>query len=128
MNVVDSSGWLEYFADDENSDFFSPVIEDVQALIVPVISVFEVFKRVLLQRGENDALEAAAAMYQGRLVDLTPTLALSAARTSAEHQLPMADSIILATARAENAILWTQDEDFKEIEGVQYIHKPNKGG
>lgn len=123
MNVVDSSGWLEYFADSDNADFFAPAIENLEALVVPTISVYEVFKHILLRRGESEALEAAAAMYQGRLLELTPTLALSAARLSAELKLPMADSILLTSARSENAALWTQDEDFRGLEGVQYIEK-----
>lgn len=126
MNVVDSSGWLEYFADDENADFFAPAIEDTPALLVPTVSIYEVFKRVLQQRGEGEALEVVAAMYQGQLIDLTSGLALGAARISTTYKLPMADSIILATARSNNAVLWTQDEDFKDIEGVEYIQKPSK--
>ena len=121
MNVVDSSGWLEYFADGSNADFFTPVIEDVDHLVVPTITIYEVFKRILQQRSENEALQAAAAMYQGKVVELTPTLALNAAKLSASLKLPMADSIILATTRAENATLWTQDEDFKGIANVRLI-------
>lgn len=123
MNVVDSSGWLEYFADASNADFFAPAIENVSELVVPSVSIYEVFKRVLYQRGEDDALGAIAVMVQGRVVALDMTLALSAAKTSAGLGLPMADSIILATARAYNAIVWTQDSDFENVEGVQYIEK-----
>jgi predicted nucleic acid-binding protein len=123
MNVVDSSGWLEYFADGPNADFFAPAIEKVAELVVPSISVYEVFKRVLQQRHEGDALQAVAVMQQGAMVALDTTMALSAAKLSVELRLPMADSIILATAQARNATLWTQDVDFKEIEGVQYVEK-----
>ena len=123
MNVVDSSGWLEYFADGSNASFFAPAIEQVAELIVPSISLYEVFKRVLQQRGETDALQAVALMAQGRVIDLDQTLALHAAQLSASLRLPMADSIIFATAQAFNATLWTQDADFKEIVGVQYIEK-----
>ena len=123
MNIVDSSGWLEYFANGLNADFFAPAIEDVSQLIVPVVSIYEVFKRVLQQKGEGDALQAIAVMCQGKVIELDTRLALSAARISVELRMPMADSIILASARAYNATLWTQDEDFKEIEGVQYIEK-----
>ena len=123
MNVVDSCGWLEYFADGKNADFFAPVIEDTGSLIVPVISLFEVFKRVLQQRAENDALRAVALMQQGRVIVLDDTLALSAAKLSFELKLPMADSLILATARTHAAVLWTQDDDFSGIQGVQYIQK-----
>jgi predicted nucleic acid-binding protein len=123
MNVVDSSGWLEYFADGPNADFFAPAIEDVADLVVPSISVYEVFKRVLQQRDEGDALRAVAVMQQAAVVSLDTTMALSAAKLSVGLGLPLADSIILATARARNATLWTQDVDFKNIEDVQYVGK-----
>ncbi len=121
MNVVDSSGWLEYFADAPNAGFFSVAIENTGELIVPAISLFEVFKRVLQQRGEDHALQASAAMHQGRMVDLDAALAVEAARLSATLKLPMADSIILATARAHGATLWTQDADFRGLAEVQYV-------
>ena len=124
MNVVDSSGWLEYFADGPNADFFAPAIEAKRDLIVPIISIYEVFKRVLQQKGEDDALQAIAQMLQGRVIDLDTALALQAAKMSAELKLPMADSIILTTARAYAAIVWTQDEHFDGLEGVRYIEKP----
>lgn len=123
MNVVDSCGWLEYFADGQNADFFASAIEDPASLIVPSISLYEVFKRVLQQRTENDALSAVALMQQGRVVALDDALALSAAKLSCDLKLPMADSLILATARAHGAVLWTQDVDLAGIEGVQYIQK-----
>lgn len=123
MNIVDSSGWLEYFADGPNADFFAGAIEAVSELVVPTISLYEVFKRVLQQRGEGDALQAVAVMVQGQVVELTTDLALNAAKLSAELNLPMADSVILATAKAVGATLWTQDRDFKGIEGVRYIEK-----
>ena len=123
MNVVDSSGWLEYFADALNADFFAPAIENLSELIVPSITIYEVFKRVLQQRGENDALLAVATMQQGQVTDLDSTLALSAAKASIELKLPMADSIILVTARAYEATLWTQDSDFEGIDGVEYKDK-----
>jgi predicted nucleic acid-binding protein len=123
MNVVDSCGWLEYFADGPNADFFAPTIENVSELVVPSISVYEVFKRVLQQRDEGDALQAVAAMQQGLVVDLDAAIALNAAKISVELRLPMADSVMLATARAHNATLWTQDADFRDIEGIQYVEK-----
>lgn len=123
MNVVDSSGWLEYLADGANAGFFASAVEATHDLIVPSISVYEVFKRVLQQRGENAALQAAALMQQGRVVDLTGSLALTAAHLSVERSLPMADSIMLATAQAFDATLWTQDSDFASIEGVKYVAK-----
>jgi predicted nucleic acid-binding protein len=123
MNVVDSSGWLEYFADGPNADFFAQAIEAVTELVVPTLSLYEVFKRVLQQRGEGDALQAVAIMIQGQVIDLDMDLALSAAKVSTELGLPMADSVMLATARAHAATLWTQDADFEQIAGVQYVTK-----
>lgn len=123
MNVVDSSGWLEYFAEGPNAGFFAPVIEKTQELIVPSVSLYEVFKRVLQQRGVNDAMQAVALMQQGRVVDLDGVIALAAAGLSVELSLPMADSMMLATARAHQATLWTQDADFVSVEGVKFISK-----
>jgi predicted nucleic acid-binding protein len=123
MNVVDSSGWLEYFADGPNAEFFASAIEDLPKLVVPSLSLFEVFKRITQQRGEGNALQAVAAMQQGVVVDLDSALALSAARLSLEERLPLADSVMLATARTYRATLWTQDADFKEIEGVRFVKK-----
>jgi predicted nucleic acid-binding protein len=123
MNVIDSSGWLEYFIGGKNASFFAPPIQDVANVVVPTISIFEVFKRTLIEKGRTDALEAVAIMYDGKVVDLDREIALIAADLSFELKLPMADSIILATARAHNATLWTQDEHFKDIEGVKYIEK-----
>ena len=127
MNVVDSSGWLEYFADGPNAAFFAPAIEATRELLVPTLSLFEVFKRVLQQRGEGEALQAVALMQQGQIVELTASLALAAARASIEYRLPMADSIMLATAQARGAILWTQDADFERIAGVKYVAKKPVG-
>jgi len=123
MNVVDSSGWLEYFADGPNADFFAPAIENTGELIVPSVSIYEVFKRVLQQRGHDEALQVIVVMLQGAVVDLNTSLALSAARVSIDCALPMADSIMLATARAYNATLWTQDADFRGMNGIQYTEK-----
>ena len=123
MNVVDSSGWLEYFADAENATFFESAIEDVDHLVVPTICLYEVFKRVCQQLGEDVALQAIAQMQQGRVVALTSALALSAAQLSLSERLPMADSVILATSRAFQAVLWTQDADFEGLEGVRYVSK-----
>ncbi len=123
MNVVDSSGWLEYFADGANAGFFAPAVEDTGQLIVPTISLYEVFKRVLQQRGEGDALQAVAIMAQAQVIDLDMSLALSAARIAHDRRLPMADSIILATARRYDAMLWTEDSDFEKLENVRYVAK-----
>ena len=123
MNVVDSCGWLEYFADGANADFFAAAIESIPELVVPSISVYEVFKRVLQQRGESEALQAVAVMQQGMVVDLDFTLALEAAKLSVDLGLPMAEGVMLATARAHNATLWTQDANFTGVEGVEYVEK-----
>jgi len=123
MNVVDSSGWLEYLAEEPNADFFAPAIENTAALVVPSLSVYEVFKRVSQQRDEHTALKATALMLQGQVINLDITIALSAAKISIAMSLPMADSVILATARTFGATLWTQDEHFKSVEGVRYIAK-----
>ena len=123
MNVVDSSGWLEYFADGSNADFFAPAIESVSELVVPSISIYEVFKKVLEERGESEGFQAVATMQQGQVVDLDATLALRAAKISAELKLPLADSVMLATARVHEATLWTQDADFEGMEGVEYVEK-----
>jgi len=123
VNVVDSSGWLEYFAAGPNADFFAAAVEATDELIVPTVSVYEVFKRVSQQRGEGDALQAVALMQQGDVVDLSIHLALEAARTSMVLGIPMADSIILATAQSSDATLWTQDADFADIDGVRYVAK-----
>jgi len=127
MNVVDSSGWLEYFADGPNADFFAPAVEGTSELVVPSISVYEVFKRILQQRSESEALQAIAVMLRGRVVDLDVQMALAAARVSLHYRIPMADSIILATARTHDAMLWAQDEHFEHIAGVQYIAKQAQG-
>ena len=123
MNIVDSSGWLEYFADGPNADDFAEVLETSSGLLVPTLSLYEVFKVVLRQRGESEALRAIALMQEGQLIDLTSTIALHAAKLSTDLKIPMADSVMLATAREFDAVLWTQDSDFKGIEGVRYIEK-----
>jgi len=120
MNIIDSSGWLEYFAEGGNAEFFAPAIEDTKNLLVPVICMYEVFKKLLQQSGLNEAQVHISDMKQGKIVEIDESLALSAAKLSAELKLPMADSLILATARANNATLWTQDEHFKDLDGVKY--------
>jgi predicted nucleic acid-binding protein len=123
MNLVDSSAWLEYFADGPNADAFAQAVEATDDLIVPTICLYEVFKAVLRQRGESAAFSAIALMRQGRVVDLTERIALLAADLSLQTKLPMADSIILATARMHDAHIWTQDEDFDGLDGVTYVVK-----
>nr|VFJ73772.1 MAG: Predicted nucleic acid-binding protein, contains PIN domain [Candidatus Kentron sp. FW] len=124
MNVVDSSGWLEYFAGGRNAAHFAAPLKASKTLVVPVISIYEVFKVILREAGEDAALEAAMAMQRAQVIaDLTPRLAMSAALLSIEHSLPMADSIILASARAYKATIWTQDVDFKDMDNVKYFPK-----
>jgi predicted nucleic acid-binding protein len=123
MNVVDSSGWLEYFGQGSNGEFFAPAIKASAQLVVPTISMYEVYKRIILQRDEEEALSAIAWMTVGLVADLTQEIALTAADLSVEHKLPMADSIILATARTHHATLWTQDEHFINLPDVRYVEK-----
>ncbi|HUV59755.1 MAG TPA: type II toxin-antitoxin system VapC family toxin [Desulfatiglandales bacterium] len=123
MNIVDSSGWLAYFADEPNAKHFISPLKDTDSLVVPTITLYEVFKVVLRESSENEALQATAAMQKGTVVDLTVPLAIAASKLSLEKGLPMADSIILATAKAYNAILWTQDSDLKNMPGVKYFPK-----
>jgi toxin FitB len=120
---VDSSGWIEYFTDSPNASIFAPAIEDRDNLLVASPSVCEVFKWILREHGESAALQAAAVMRQGVLVDLDVTLAIRAAKVRLERKLPLADSIIYATAQALGAILWTQDAHFEGLPGVRYTPK-----
>ena len=123
MNLVDSSGWLEYFADGKNAEFFAPPIQDIKNLTVSTINLYEVFKKILEQKDENGALQAIAVMQQARVIDFNSTFSLSSASLSHELKLPMADSIILATARSLKATLWTQDLHFANLPDVKYISK-----
>lgn len=123
MNLVDSSGWLEFFADGANASFFATPLKKVDELVVPAISVYEVFKSVLRQRDESAGLQAVALMKQGQVIELTTNISMTAAKLSLEHNIPMADSIILATGRLYQATIWTQGADFKGLEGVKYIRK-----
>lgn len=126
LNVVDSSAWLEYFADGPGAGQFATPIEAVSTLLVPTICLLEVFKVVLRQRDENDALQAAALMKQGQLVDLDSSVALAAAQLGVAHKLPLADSIVYATAREFGAILWTQDTDFEGLPDVRCYRKTGR--
>jgi len=123
MNLVDSSGWLEYFADGKNASFFAPAIEDTKLLLVSSINCYEVFKRIAQQRDEGAVMQAIAVMQEGAVVDVTPDLAIVAAKIALDLKLPLADSVILATARLRQAVLWTQDADFAKIAGVKYVAK-----
>ncbi len=122
-NLVDSSGWIEYFTDGPNGGIFADPLSDESRLVVPTVSMYEVFRVVLRERGEDDALRVAALMGRGREIPLSSALALEAARLAHEGQLAMADGIILATARVTGATLWTQDSDFAGIPNVRYVPK-----
>lgn len=126
LNLVDSSGWIEYFTAGSGADFFAPAVEDTDRLVVASLSVLEVFCWVQREKSEGAALQAAALMQQGRMVDLDSALAIRAARLGLRHHLPLADSVIYATAQAHDATLWTQDADFADLPGVQYTAK--RGG
>jgi toxin FitB len=127
MNVVDSSGWLEYFSKALNGAIFAPVIKATTQLLVPTVSMYEVYKRITQQRDEEEALSAIGWMSLGLVLDLTQEIAIAAADLSIEHKMPMADSIILATARTNNATLWTQDEHFRDLPDVEYVEKGSGG-
>jgi toxin FitB len=123
VNVVDSSAWLEYFAGTPAAAPFASAIEDTRRLVVPVVTIAEVFKRVLQQRDETSAIRAAAVMQQGEVIPVDAALAVAAARFGVKHKLPLADSLIYATALLRDATLWTQDEHFKGLSGVKYFAK-----
>lgn len=127
MNIVDSSGWLEYFSGGSNAEYFLSPLEDPSSLIVPTITIYEVFKVVLRESGENEALQSIAAMQKGSVVDLTASIAMNASKLSLQQHLPMADSIILATSKAYNCVIWTQDADFENLPGVHFFPKNDKG-
>lgn len=120
--VVDSSGWLEYFAGTERADLYAPAIEDTRHLVVPVLTIYEVFKKVLRERGENEALQVASAMQAGLVVPVDGALAMEAA----QFPMPLADSIIYATAQRHNAVVWTQDEHFKDLPDVRFFPRKPK--
>ena len=123
MNLVDSSGWLEYFADGKNAKHFAPAIENTKKLIVSTINLYEVYKKILLERNEDNAIEAIGLMQQSRIIDVTISISIQAARTSYEFKIPMADSLIYTTGRQNGAVIWTQDYDFEKLEGVRFIKK-----
>ena len=122
-NIVDSSAWLEYFADAPGATNFAAAIEATNRLVVPSVCLLEVFKVVLRQRGESDALQAVALMQQGTVVDLDGGLALAAAKVGVERKLPLADSIVYATAQRVGGVVWTQEDDFADLDNVEYFPK-----
>ena len=121
LNLVDSSGWIEFFTDGPNAGMFADPLSEASRLVVPTVSLYEVFRVVLRRRGEDDALRAAALMSRGREIPLSSALALEAARLAHERSLAMADGIMLAAARLTGATLWTQDVDFEGIPHVRYF-------
>lgn len=125
-NVVDSSAWMEFFADGPNASAFARAIQDTARLVVPSICLAEVFKSLLRQRGENDALQGVALMQQGAVFDLDAPLALAAASLGVEHNLPLADSVVYATGERVAGVVWTQDADFEGLPSVRYFPKKRK--
>ena len=123
MNVVDTSGWLEYFKGGLNSSKFAPAIKDTQQLIIPTICIYEISKVILRESDENHLLQVLAAVQKGKVIELSPALSTTAAKISLQHKLPMADSIIYATAQLFNATVWTQDIDFENLPNVNYVPK-----
>jgi len=123
VNIVDSSCWLEYLSGSSTGDTVAPLIEETNKLVVPVITIYEVFKKLLSETGEEQALKVAAHMKLGKVIEVNLTISLEAAKFSKLHKLPMADALIYATARLENCTLWTQDAHFESLEGVQYLPK-----
>jgi toxin FitB len=123
MNLVDSSGWLEYFSDGKNADFFAPVLENTEELVVSTINIYEVFKKCLVQKDEDTAFKIISVMANVRIIDTDLSISLLAAKLSIQFKLPMADSLIYATAVTNGAVLWTQDIDFVNVPGVKYIKK-----
>jgi predicted nucleic acid-binding protein len=123
MNIIDSTLWLEYFADTAAGNIVSDILENTDELIIPTITIYEVFKKLLLETSEDEALFAIAHMRQGKVVELSDELSLSAAKISKEHKIPMADSIIYATNLKYNSTLWTQDRHFSGLKFVNYYEK-----
>ncbi len=123
MILVDSSGWMEYFSGDVNAKLFAPAIENKSKLIVSTINLYEVYKKISTLSNENSAKEAIVTMMQAKVVEVSSSIALSAAKLSFELKIPMADSLIYITAQFNDAIVWTQDYDFKNLDGVKLIKK-----
>lgn len=123
MNLVDSSGWLEYLADSKNAKLFAPAIEKTDELIVSTINIYEVYKKILLEKDENSAIQVIGLMQQAKVIEVDSATAIQAAKLSYDKKIPMADSLIYTSAKQNNAIVWTQDIDFKDLEGVKYFKK-----
>ena len=123
MNVIDSSAWIEYIAGTSYADLFDTPIADQRSLIVPVITIYEIFRKILSERDEDAALAAVSQLRTGMVVDVDLAVSLEAARYSKQHKLPIADALIYATAQLHNATLWTMDQHFKGLPGVKYFPK-----
>jgi predicted nucleic acid-binding protein len=123
MNLIDSSFWLEYVFDSPLAETIDPIIKNTDELIVPAITIYEVTKKLLLEKDEEYALTIASQMKHCRVIDLDGDLAIFAAMIGKEHQLPLADSIIYATAQKYQCILWTTDQHFETLPGVRYFPK-----
>ena len=125
MNVVDSCGWLEYFANDVNAGFFEPILLDTTKLLVPSICIFEVSRRLLHWGYAQQADNALMLTTKGKVIDLSPAQLFAAAQAAKRYQLAMADAIIWQTAREHNAVLYTQDAAFKDLPSVNFKAKTN---
>ncbi len=123
MNVVDSSCWLEYFAGSKVGDAVAGAIEDIPSLVIPSITLYEVFKKLLAETNEDQALLAVAHMKQGRVIELDADLAIYSAKIGKDNKLALADSIIYATSSKYDCTLWTQDQHFKGLKNVKYFEK-----
>jgi toxin FitB len=123
MNLVDSSGWLEYLADGKNAKLFAPALEKTDELVVSTINIYEIYKKILIERDEDSAIKVIGLMQQAKVVDISLPIAIQAAKLSFEKKLPMADSLIYITAKQNDAIVWTQDNDFKNLDNVKYFKK-----
>ncbi|MGE5807274.1 MAG: type II toxin-antitoxin system VapC family toxin [Ignavibacteria bacterium] len=123
MNLVDSSGWLEYLADGKNAKSFAPVIEKIDELIVSTINIYEIYKKILNEKDENAAIQVMGMMQQAKVIEVNGAIAIQAAKLSFEKKIPMADSLIYITAKLNDATVWTQDIDFKDLDGVKYFKR-----
>lgn len=123
MNLVDSSGWLEYFADGKNAKHYAPIIQDIENLAVSTINIYEVYKKIIQQRDEKDAIQAIAFLQQSNVIEVTEQIAINAAKLSVVNSIPMADSLIIATAQSIDATIYTQDNDFKGFDNVMFFKK-----
>lgn len=121
MNLVDSSGWLEYFADGKNAKHYAPIIQDLENLAVSTINIYEVYKKIVQQRDEKDAIQAIAVMQQSNVIEVTEQIAVEAAKLSVANSIPMADSIVIATAQSIDATIYTQDNDFRGFKNVKFF-------